>query len=130
MNYSDSVKTSRMNAVVTAIGTSGLMRLYTNSGKTTQLASFTLAATAGVVAGTGTVTLTLSDQNGGTAGILGPATAAAGTATYGELQTSGGTMVVSFSVSATGGGGELILDNNVFQAGQSVTINSAVITHG
>ena len=65
VTYSTATKTARMNAVVTQIGTSGKIKFRTAAD--VLLATFTLAATAGTVSGD---TLTFSDANGGTAGIL------------------------------------------------------------
>ena len=48
--YAASTKTGRMNAVVTDIGASGLMKWYTSNGGTL-LATFALAVTAGTVSG-------------------------------------------------------------------------------
>ena len=122
--YTNAVKVARMNAVVTAIGTSGKLKLFTAGD--VLLATFTLAATAGTVAGAGV--LTLSDANGGTAGILNTTAVAAGTATKASITTSADVDIITGLTVGTSAA-DLILDNNVLANGQSVTINSAVITH-
>lgn len=81
--YAASTKTARMNAVVTDIGTSGKLKLLTAADAI--LASATLAATAGTVSGD---TLTLSDANGATAGILNTTASAAGKAAKAIITTS------------------------------------------
>jgi len=122
--YAASTKTGRMNAVVTAIGTSGFIKFYTSNGGTL-LATFALAATAGTVSGS---VLTFSDANGATAGILNTTAAAAGTATYARITTSADADVVTGLTVGTSGT-DFVMDNNVFTSGQAITINSATITH-
>lgn len=124
VNYSTATKTARMNAVVTAIGTSGKLKLFTAGD--VLLATFALAATAGTVSG---AVLTFSDANGATAGILNTTASTAGTATKATVTTSADVDVITgltVGTSAT----DLVLDNNVLASGQAITINSATITHG
>ena len=106
--YAASTKTARMNAVVTDIGTSGLIKWYTSNGGTL-LATFALAATAGTVSGN---VLTFSDANGAAAGILNTTAAAAGTATYAEITTSAGVATVT-GLTVGLSGTDFIVDNNV-----------------
>jgi hypothetical protein len=124
LTYSATTKTARMNAVVTAIGTSGLLKMWTTSGGTL-LATFPLAATAGTVSGN---VLTFSDANGGTAGIMSVAAAATGTATYAEIQTSAGVAVITGLTVGTAAT-DIIIDNPSFVATQVITINTGTITH-
>jgi len=122
--YAASTKTGRMNAVVTDIGTSGLIKFYTSNGGTL-LATFALAAVAGVVSG---LVLTFSDANGAAAGILNTTAVAAGTATYAEITTSAGVAKVTGLTVGTSGT-DFVMDNNIFTVSQAVTINSATLTH-
>lgn len=121
--YTSAVKASRMAAVVTSIGTSGLLKLFTAGD--VLLATFTLASTAGTVSGG---VLTFSDQNGAGAGILSTSAVAAGTATKASIQTSGSVDIITGLTVGTSGT-DLILDNNILANTQAVQINSAVITH-
>lgn len=121
--YSITAKTARMNAVVSTIGTSGKLKLF--SAADALLATFTLASTAGTVSG---AVLTLSDANGGGDGILSTTASAAGTATKASITTSGDTDVITGLTVGTSGT-DLVLDNNVLASGQAITINSATITH-
>lgn len=123
--YPNATKVARMNAVVTAIGASGKVKWYTANGGTL-LATFTLAATAGTVAGAGV--LTFSDANGATAGILNTTAAAAGTATYAEVHTSADVPVITGMTVGTSGT-DFVVDNNVLAVSQAITVNSAAITH-
>lgn len=122
--YPNATKVARMNAVVTAIGASGKLKLFTAADAL--LATFTLAATAGTVAGAGV--LTFSDQNGATAGILNTTASAGGTATKATITTSADVDVIT-GLTVGISGADLNLDNNVLANTQAVTINSAVITH-
>ena len=122
--YPNATKVARMNAVVTAIGATGKLKLFNSTPAL--LATFTLAATAGTTAGAGV--LTLSDANGGTAGILNTTASAAGTAVSASLTTSADVDVIT-GLTVGVGTGDLQLDNNVLTNGQAITINSAVITH-
>lgn len=123
VTYSTATKTARMNAVVTTIGTSGKLKLWTSADAL--LATFTLASTAGTVSG---AVLTFSDQNGATAGILNTTASGSGTATKASITTSADVDVITgltVGTSAT----DLIMDNNVLASGQAITVNSATITH-
>ena len=123
VTYSSTTKQNRMTAVVTSIGTSGKLKLFTAADAL--LATFTLAATAGTVSGS---VLTFSDANGATAGILNTTATGAGTATKASITTSADVDVITgLTVGTTGT--DLVLDNNVLAVSQAVTINSATITH-
>lgn len=124
VTYTNAVKVARMNAVVTAIGASGLVKLFTAADAL--LATFTLAATAGTVAGAGV--LTLSDANGATPGIMNTTASAAGTAAKCSIQTSGGTDIITGLTVGTSGT-DVIIDNPVLASGQAVQINTGTITH-
>lgn len=51
-------------------------------------------------------------------------TGAAGTAGHYRLKTSGGTCKEQGSITATGGGGDMTLDNTSIATGQQITINT------
>lgn len=121
--YSTATKTARMNAVITTIGASGKLKLFTAAD--VLLATFTLAATAGTATG---AVLTLSDANGATAGILNTTASASGTAAKASVTTSADADVITGLTVGTSGA-DLILDNNVLASGQAITINSATFTH-
>lgn len=125
LTYTTAVKTARMQAVVTAIGTSGKLKLFAADG-TTLLATFTLAATAGTVSGS---VLTLSDQNGAAAGILSTTASATGTAAKASITTSADVDVCPNTLTVGTTGTDIVLDNNSFVNGQSITINSGTLTH-
>lgn len=90
-------------------------------------------------AGTLLVTITLpapaygAANTSGVAALLGTplsaAAAAAGVAGCFSVETSTGANVFQGSVTATGGGGDLTLDNTNIASGQTVNINSLSYTH-
>jgi hypothetical protein len=122
--YPNATKVARMNAVVTAIGSSGKIKFFTAADAL--LATFTLADTAGTVGGAGV--LTFSDANGGTAGIMNTTASAAGTVAKATVTTSADVDVITGLTVGTSGT-DFIIDNAVLAFNQAVTINSATITH-
>lgn len=123
VTYSTAVKTSRMEAVVAAIGTSGKLVFMTSADAV--VCTFTLASTAGTVtAGV----LTFSDANGGTAGILNTTGSANGVVAKAKITTSADVNIITgFTVGTSSA--DFIIDNTNVAVGQSVTVTSASITH-
>jgi hypothetical protein len=111
-----------MTDVVTAIGTTGYINIY--SSTPTLLASIALpnpagTVTAGVLNFSGTPLTESSANASGTAVSATVTTAASG----------GGTVVISgLTVSSTSG--DIVLSSTNIVAGQPVTLTSASITHG
>jgi hypothetical protein len=119
ITYTTAVKNSRLSAVVSAIGTTGVLEIGT-TGMATVLATIPLANPAGTVSG-GVLTFTMpaSDSSADNTG----------TATAARIRTaSGGTDIITgltVGLSAS----DVIVDSTSITAGQTVTINSASITH-
>jgi hypothetical protein len=120
--YNTTLKNTRMTDVVTAIGTTGYLNIYT-AGLGTLLASIALANPAGSVTG-GVLTF-------GGMPITEASANASGTAAAATISTAingGGTVVISgLVVSSTSG--DIVLSSTNIVAGQPVTITSASITH-
>ena len=125
------VRNARLDAIETTVGTAPILRIRTgappattataNSG--TVLATLTLpsdwlaAAASGAKAKSGTWQDTSAD--------------AAGTAAHFRIHNSGDTLChMQGTVTATGGGGDLTLDNAVLAVGQVVTITGFTLTDG
>ncbi len=119
VTYSTAAKVARQNAVVTQIGASGKLEIGT-TGMAQVLATITLDATAGTVAGAGVLTLS---------GFPKSATAAAGgTAAAARIRTSANADVITgLTVGTTGS--DINLDNLSIASGQQVNISSFVLTH-
>lgn len=127
VNYSTATKSARMTSVQQQVDLGagpGKLVLYT-AGKTTTLATFTLADPCGTVT---TGVLTFSDQNGGLPGILNTTASGAGVAAEAEVKDSDDTVVITGLTVGTSGT-DLILDNTNITVTQNITINSATITH-
>ncbi len=131
LQYSVTVRNAQLDAVETAVGTAPLLRIYSGSAPAncaaaasgTLLAEMTLPSDWMAAASSGSKAL---------AGTWQDASAnAAGTAGHFRLYDSGGsTCHAQGTVTATGGGGDLTLDNTSIASGQSVTITSFTLTAG
>jgi hypothetical protein len=128
MQESVSVRNARLDAIETTIGTAPQLRLYTG----TQPADCATAASGSLLA---TLTLPsdwLANASSGSkakAGTWSGTGSAAGSAGYFRIYDSTGTTChMQGSVTATGGGGDMTLDNVVIANGQAITINTFTIT--
>lgn len=127
ITYSSTVKTARLTAVLTDLdsGTgSGILKIGT-AGMGTVLATITLgsggAKPSGVVSGN---TLTLSGAMSDTSAD------ATGTAAAAAIYRADGTTAVITGLTVGTSGSDINLSSTSITAGQTVTITSAVITHG
>lgn len=124
--YSTALRNARLDAITTAIGTSGLVRIYDGSRPasggtaTTLLAQLALSATAAAAASAGVLTLSAITQDS--------SADATGTATWFRVTTSGGTFVIDGSVGTSGS--DLNLTTTSIVATQPVSISSFTITEG
>lgn len=129
LQYSVTVRNAELDALETAIGTAAVLKIRTGAAPAnvatadsgTVLATMTLpsdwlaAASSGSKAKSGTWQDTSAD--------------ATGTAAHFRIYASDGTTAhIQGTVTATGGGGDLTLDNTSIASGQSITISSFTIT--
>lgn len=130
LQYSVTVRNAKLDAVETAIGTSPTLEIKSgaapascataNSG--TVLATLSLpsdwmaAASSGTKAKAGTWEDTSAD--------------ATGTAGHFRIFSSGGTCHMQGTVTITGGGGDMTVDNTSFASGQAFTVTSFTLTAG
>jgi len=120
VTYTAAVKNSRLTAVVTAIGATGVLEIGT-AGMAAILATISLNSTAGT-ASAGVLTFSGFPKSDTTADNTGTAAAARiRTATAGTDIVTGLTVGLSAS--------DINLDSLSITAGQTVTINSMTITH-
>lgn len=120
VTYTTAVKNARLDAVVTAIGTTGVIEIGT-TGMGTVLATITLGNPAGTTSG-GVLTFSGFPRSDTSADATGTAAAA-------RIRTaSGGTDIVTGLTVGTSGS-DINLDSTSITAGQTVTLNSATITH-
>lgn len=122
VTYNSTLKTTRMTSVVTAIDAgagAGKLEIGT-SGMGTVLATITLADPCGSAsAGVLTFTTPRSDTSAD----------ASGTAAAARIRDSDNNDIVTGLTVGTSGT-DIVLDSVSITAGQTVTINSATITHG
>jgi len=131
IQLSTAVRNARLDAIETTIGTSAVMKIRTG------------AAPANVgTADSGTVLATLSLPSDWLAAASGGSKAksgtwedtsadAAGTAAHFRIYASDGTTAhLQGTVTATGGGGDMTVDNVVFAAAQAFSVTSFALTDG
>lgn len=116
--YNDTVKNTRMTAVVTAIGGTGKLVIGT-TGMATILATLNLSATAGTVAGAGI--LTLNAVTSATAGNTGTAA---------EAKITDGTTDIITGLTVGTSGANINLSSLGITSGDTVAISAGTITHG
>jgi hypothetical protein len=131
LQLSVSVRNARLDAIETTIGTAPLLRIRSDAAPANCAASRT---------GTVLATLTLPSDwmaaaSGGTKALSGTwqdtSADATGTAGHFEIMDSGGTVChMQGTVTATGGGGDLTVDNTSFASGQSFSVTSFTLTDG
>jgi len=135
ISYSVAVKNARLDQVESTAGTSTILRIYNGTAPTnadtalsgnTLLAEGTLpsdwmaAASGGTKAKSGTWTLTgQSGAGGGTAGTF-----------FRVYRSNGTTCDMQGTFTATGGGGDMTVDNNSIANGQSLTVSTFTLTAG
>jgi hypothetical protein len=131
LQLSMAVRNARLDAIETTIGTSAIMRIRTGAAP----------ADCGT-ADSGTVLATLNLPSDWLAAASGGSKAksgtwqdasadAAGTAAHFRIYDSGGsTCHLQGTVTATGGGGDLEVQNTSFASGQQVTVTGFTLTDG
>lgn len=129
IQLSATVRNARLDAIETAIGTSAVLKIRTGAAP---------ADVATADSGTVLATLTLPSDwlaaaSGGSKAKSGTwqdsSADATGTAAHFRIYASDGTTAhLQGTVTATGGGGDLTLDNTSIASGQSVTISSFSLT--
>ena len=131
LQYSVAVCNAQLDALESTTGTAALLRIYSGAAP---------ANCAAAASGTLLAEMTLPSDwmaaaSGGSKALSGTwqdaSANATGTAGHFRLLDSGGTTChAQGTVTATGGGGDLTLDNTSIASGQSVTITSFTITAG
>lgn len=131
LQLSTTVRNARLDTIESTIGTSAVLRLRTGAAP----------ANCGTAdSGTVVATMTLPSDwmaaaSGGAKALSGTWQDAsadnAGTVAHFRIYDSGGsTCHIQGTVTITGGGGDMTLDNNVLAAAQQVTITSFTLTDG
>ena len=131
LKLSTTVKNARLDAIETAIGTAAVLKIRSGAAP----AAITDADSGDVLASLTLPSDWLAAASNGTKAISGTwqdtSADAAGTAGHFRIYASDGTTQhIQGTVTATGAGGDMTLDNTSIAAGQSITITSFTITDG
>ncbi len=131
LQYSVAVRNAKLDAVETTVGTSAVLKIRTGSAPAnvatadsgTVLATLSLPSDWMAAASSGTKALSGTWQDA--------SADATGTAAHFRIYASDGTTAhIQGTVTATGGGGDMTLDNTSIASGQSVTVTSFTLTAG
>lgn len=131
LQYSVAVRNARLDVVESTIGTSAVLKIRTGAAP----ANCGTADSGSVLATCALPSDWMAAASGGTKALSGTwqdaAADAAGTAAHFRLYASDGTTChAQGTVTATGGGGDLQVDNVVFAVGQQFTVTSFTLTAG
>ncbi|MQV88459.1 hypothetical protein GHK39_28725 [Sinorhizobium medicae] len=131
LQYSTAVRNAKLDAVETAIGVSAVLKIRTGAPPAncatadsgTVLATCSLPADwmAGASGGTKAKSGTWEDTSADAAGTAGH---------YRIYASDGTTCHAQGTVTATGGGGDMTVDNTSFAAGQAFTVTGFTLTAG
>lgn len=131
IQLSVSVRNARLDTIESTIGTSAILRIRTGAAPATcatadsgtVLAELTLPSDWMAAASSGSKALSGTWQDA--------SANATGTAGHFRIYDSGGsTCHLQGTVTATGGGGDMTVDNTSFASGQSFTVTSFTLTDG
>jgi hypothetical protein len=131
IQFSVSVRNARLDAIETAIGTSAVLKIRTGSAPAdcatadsgTVLSTVNLPSDWLAAASSGSKALSGTWQDS--------SADATGTAAHFRLYASDGTTChVQGTVTITGGGGNMTVDNTSFASGQTFTVTSFTLTDG
>jgi hypothetical protein len=123
--YVTTLRNAQLDAITTAVGNAGKLRIYdgtrpaTGGAATTLLAEFTLGTPFSGAAAAAVLSPTLPADTTGVA---------AGTAIWFRITTSGGAAVIDGSVGTSGA--DLILNTTTISIGVAVSVTGFTITRG
>lgn len=121
-------RNARLNAIETTVGTSPKLQIRTGA----QAANCAASATGSLLAEITCPSDWMNAASGGTKTLAGSWTvSASGTGTAGHyrlLDSAGTTCHEQGSITATGGGGDMTVDNTSIASGQTVTVTSKTLT--
>lgn len=129
IQFSAAVRNARLDAIETTIGTAPILRIRTGAPP----ANVAAASTGTVLAELTLPSDWLANASSGSKALLGTwedaSANATGTAAHFEITASDGTTRhMQGTVTVTGAGGDLTLDDVTIEAGQTVTITSFTLT--
>jgi len=129
LKYSAALKNARLDQIASAVGASGLLRIYDgtqpanpDTAVTSQVKLAELTCNAAAFAGAASGGVLTANA------ITGANAVASGTGAWFRLCKSDGTAVVDGTVGTSGT--DLIIDNTSINSGQSVSVTSLTVTAG
>jgi hypothetical protein len=130
LQYSVAVRNARLDTVESTIGTSPVLQIKSGSAPAT-----CATANSGTILASATLPSDwMAAASGGTKSLSGTwqDTSAdnTGTAAHFRIFSSTGTCHVQGTVTATGGGGDMTVDNTSFASGQSFSVTTFTLTAG
>lgn len=131
LQYSTSVRNARLDVVESTIGVSAILKIRTGAAP----ANCGTADSGTVVATVNLPSDWMAAASGGTKAMSGTwsdsSADATGTAAHFRIYDSGGTTChIQGTVTLTGGGGDITVDNTSFASGQAFSITSFTLTAG
>ncbi len=131
LQFSTDVRNARLNAIETTIGASPILEIRTDAAPANCAAADTGTLLASMALPSDFMAAAASGQKA-LAGSWADASAnASGIAAHFRIKDNGGTTChLQGTVSESGGGGDLILDNTDINAGQAVSVTAFTITDG
>jgi hypothetical protein len=131
LQYSTTVRNAKLDAVETAIGASPIMRIYSGAAPANPAAAATGTVLATINLPADWLLAAASGQKLQSGTWQDNAADAAGTAGYWRVFDSTGTTAhMQGTITATGGGGDMTVDNTILAIGQQFTVTSFGITAG
>jgi len=135
IQFSTAVRNAKNDAMETAIGTTPILRLYNGTPPATvatALSGNTLLAEGTLPSDWLTASSSGAKSKNGTWTLTGQSGAGAGTAStfFRIYAVDGTTPHTQGTATASGGGGDMTLDNNSIANAQTVTVNSFTMTEG
>lgn len=128
LTFSDAMWNAMLDSTETTIGASAILKLRSGAAP----ATVATASTGTVIATMNLPADWMAAASGGSKALSGswtdPSADATGTVGHFEICTSGGTVHMRGSVTATGGGGDIMLDNVSVNATQSITITAFTLS--
>jgi hypothetical protein len=130
LQYSVAVRNARLDVVESTIGTAPTLLIKSGAAPAS-----CAAANSGTVLATCTLPSDwMAAASGGTKALSGTwqdtSADATGTAGHFRIFSSGGTCHAQGTVTATGGGGDMTVDNTSFASGQAFSVTSFTLTAG
>lgn len=128
LQLADSTRNARLDAIETDLGTSPTLEIRTGA----QPANCAAADTGTVLATLALPSDWMAAASGGSKAKSGTwqdlSADAAGTAAHFRLKTSGGVTKLQGSVTITGGGGDMTVDNTSFEVAQEFNVTGFTLT--